>query len=126
MGRPKAVLAITDEEREALERYDRGRRVSQALALRARIVLGAASDALYKYVEHFDNAERRHSTIGHVSPNEHKRLARRPPRHNHHKPLSAKSGHFRPILLIFVNKKSLDRAGACDYDYDHGRSGARA
>lgn len=34
---------MTEEEREALERYDRGRTVSQALALRARIVLRAAS-----------------------------------------------------------------------------------
>jgi transposase len=42
-GRPKAVLALTEEERVALERYDRGRTVSQALALRARIVLRAAS-----------------------------------------------------------------------------------
>lgn len=42
-GRPKPPLAITDEERETLQRYDRGRTVSQALALRARIVLRATS-----------------------------------------------------------------------------------
>jgi transposase len=42
-GRPKAPLIMTDVERQTLERYDRGRTVSQALALRARIVLRAFS-----------------------------------------------------------------------------------
>lgn len=42
-GRPKASLTMTEGEREALERYDRGRTVSQALALRARIVLRAVA-----------------------------------------------------------------------------------
>lgn len=38
-GRPTAELTLTAEQRETLLRYDRGRTVSQALALRARIVL---------------------------------------------------------------------------------------
>jgi transposase len=42
LGRPKSALALTSEERTTLERYERGRTVSQALALRARIVLLAA------------------------------------------------------------------------------------
>jgi transposase len=36
-------LTLTDDERETLERYARGRTVSQALALRARIVLQVAT-----------------------------------------------------------------------------------
>jgi hypothetical protein len=39
-ARPKAPLMVSDEERQTLERYDRGRTVSQALALRARIGSG--------------------------------------------------------------------------------------
>ena len=42
LGRPKAAVMLTNEERTTLERYERGRTVSQALALRARIVLLAA------------------------------------------------------------------------------------
>lgn len=42
LGRPKATLTLTEEERSTLERYERGRTVSQALALRARIVLHAS------------------------------------------------------------------------------------
>ncbi|HKY39898.1 MAG TPA: IS630 family transposase [Polyangiaceae bacterium] len=38
-GRPKAELVLTSEQRETLRRYERGRTVSQALALRARIIL---------------------------------------------------------------------------------------
>jgi transposase len=38
-GRPKTPLVLTAEQRETLVRYERGRTVSQALALRARIVL---------------------------------------------------------------------------------------
>lgn len=38
-GRPKAVLVLTDEERELLTRWARRRTSSQALALRSRIVL---------------------------------------------------------------------------------------
>ena len=41
-GRPKAELLVSAEERERLERYVRGRTVSQALALRSRIVLACA------------------------------------------------------------------------------------
>jgi transposase len=44
-GRPKDKLELSAEEREALRRYDRGHTVSQALALRARIVLRCAAEA---------------------------------------------------------------------------------
>jgi len=42
VGRPKVPLVLTDEEREALERYAHRRTVSQALAVRARIILLSA------------------------------------------------------------------------------------
>jgi transposase len=42
IGRRKAELILTAEERQALERYAKGRTVSQGLALRARIVLRCA------------------------------------------------------------------------------------
>jgi len=42
IGRPKAVLELTDEEREQLVRWERRRKSSQALALRSRIVLRCA------------------------------------------------------------------------------------
>ena len=41
-GRPKALLELSSEEREQLERWARRRKSSQALALRSRIVLGCA------------------------------------------------------------------------------------
>ncbi len=41
-GRPKALLVLTSDEREQLERWARRRKSSQALALRSRIVLGCA------------------------------------------------------------------------------------
>ncbi len=41
-GRPVDEVVLTVEEREALERYERGRTVGQALAQRARIVLRCA------------------------------------------------------------------------------------
>src|SRR5436190_23288293 len=41
-GRPKAVLELTDTEREQLVRWERRRKSSQALALRSRIVLRCA------------------------------------------------------------------------------------
>ena len=41
-GRPKAVLELTEEEREQLVRWERRRKSSQALALRSRIVLKCA------------------------------------------------------------------------------------
>jgi transposase len=41
-GRPKAELTVSSEQREQLQRYVRGRTVSQALAQRARIVLACA------------------------------------------------------------------------------------
>jgi transposase len=41
-GRPKAVLVLTDEERETLTRWSRRAKTSQALALRCRIVLACA------------------------------------------------------------------------------------
>jgi transposase/transposase-like protein len=42
VGRPKAVLDLSDEERGTLERWARRRNSSQALAVRSRIVLGSA------------------------------------------------------------------------------------
>jgi transposase len=41
-GRPKAVLELTDPERDQLRRWARRRSSAQALALRSRIVLGCA------------------------------------------------------------------------------------
>ena len=41
-GRPKAVLELTEQEREQLVRWERRRTSSQALALRSRIVLECA------------------------------------------------------------------------------------
>lgn len=41
-GRPRAVLVLTDEERETLTRWSRRAKSSQALALRCRIVLACA------------------------------------------------------------------------------------
>ncbi len=42
-GRPKAVLTLTDAERTQLTRWARRRKSTQALALRARIVLACAA-----------------------------------------------------------------------------------
>src|ERR1700722_2728318 len=41
-GRPKALLILTDEERETLERWARRPKSAQSLALRCRIVLACA------------------------------------------------------------------------------------
>src|SRR4051812_44299288 len=41
-GRPKAVLELTDDEREQLQRWARRRTSAQALAMRSRIVLACA------------------------------------------------------------------------------------
>lgn len=49
-GRPKAVLELTDGEREQLARWARRRKSSQALALRSRIVLACASGLSNKEV----------------------------------------------------------------------------
>lgn len=43
LGRPKAQLVVAPGERETLERWARRRKTAQALALRARIVLGCAT-----------------------------------------------------------------------------------
>ncbi|MFG2637206.1 transposase, partial [Streptomyces sp. NPDC048362] len=42
MGRPTVAVVLTDEERETLLRWSRRATVSQALALRCRIVLACA------------------------------------------------------------------------------------
>ena len=42
-GRPTAEVILTEEEREVLERWARRQKSSQALALRCKIVLGAAA-----------------------------------------------------------------------------------
>jgi len=49
-GRPKAVLTLSDVERETLLRWSRRAKTSQALALRARIVLACADGADNKTV----------------------------------------------------------------------------
>ena len=49
-GRPKAVLELSDEERLTLEQWARRPKTAQALALRARIVLGCAGGASNKQV----------------------------------------------------------------------------
>jgi len=49
-GRPKAVLVLSDEEREQLSRWSRRAKSSQALALRSRIVLACADGADNKTV----------------------------------------------------------------------------
>ena len=49
-GRPKAVLELTDDEREQLVRWERRRESSQALALRSRIVLKCAAGLANKEV----------------------------------------------------------------------------
>ena len=49
-GRPKAVLELTDQERDQLRRWARRRKSSQALALRSRIVLACASGSDNKTV----------------------------------------------------------------------------
>ena len=49
-GRPLPPLAITDEERETLERWIRRRKTAQALAQRARLVLSSAEGKSNKVV----------------------------------------------------------------------------
>ena len=43
LGRPLPALRLTDDERETLERWARRPKTAQALAQRARMVLGAAT-----------------------------------------------------------------------------------
>ncbi len=45
-GRPTAQIVLSDDERETLERWARRPKTGQALALRCRIVLAAASGAM--------------------------------------------------------------------------------
>jgi transposase len=47
-GRPTAVIELNEDERETLERWARRPKTAQALALRCRIVLGAADGDLNK------------------------------------------------------------------------------
>ena len=42
LGRPMSPLTITDDERGVLERWVRRSKTGQALAMRARVVLGCA------------------------------------------------------------------------------------
>jgi transposase len=49
-GRPKALLILTEDERETLARWARRHESAQALALRARIVLACAEGATNKEV----------------------------------------------------------------------------
>ena len=50
MGRPKALLELTSDEAEQLERWVRRRKSAQALALRSRIVLACATGLTNKEV----------------------------------------------------------------------------
>jgi len=50
LGRPKAELVLSDEERHALERLVNRRKSAQAIALRARIVLSCAKGATNREV----------------------------------------------------------------------------
>src|SRR5258708_34156111 len=49
-GRPKAELTLSDVERETLQRWARRAKTSQALALRARVVLACAEGGANKDV----------------------------------------------------------------------------
>jgi hypothetical protein len=49
-GRPKAPLVLTDEELQTLQRWTRRSKTSQALALRAKIVLACADGATNQQV----------------------------------------------------------------------------
>ena len=44
IGRPIPPLTLTDEERQTLERWARRPTTAQALAQRARVILGCAAD----------------------------------------------------------------------------------
>lgn len=50
MGRPTEPVKLTSDEQQTLERWGRGRTVSQALARRARIVLGCAAGRFQREV----------------------------------------------------------------------------
>lgn len=61
VGRPVEPFELTAEEKQTLERWSRGRTVSQALARRARIVLGCAAggtctDVAQCWADHCGNA----------------------------------------------------------------------
>src|SRR5689334_893278 len=49
-GRPKAPLVLSDMERQTLQQWAQRAKTAQALALRAKIVLGCADGADYKDV----------------------------------------------------------------------------
>lgn len=49
-GRPTAVIELSDDERETLERWARRPKTAQALAMRCRIVLAAAGGELNKNI----------------------------------------------------------------------------
>ena len=44
-GRPKAVLTVSSDDRQTLERWARRRKTAQGLALRSRIVLRCSGSA---------------------------------------------------------------------------------
>lgn len=50
VGRPKALLELTDDERATLTRWARRAKSSQALALRSKIVLPSAEGLMNKDV----------------------------------------------------------------------------
>jgi len=50
MGRPKALLELTSDEKEQLDRWVRRRKSAQGLALRSQIVLACATGLTNKEV----------------------------------------------------------------------------
>jgi len=50
LGRPKAAIILSDEERKQLEAWVRRRKTAQALAMRSKIILECATGADSKVV----------------------------------------------------------------------------
>ena len=63
-GRKPVVVVLSDEERETLERWARRHTIGQALALRCRIVLGAAARDDAKVEEGVGQDPRRNASRG--------------------------------------------------------------
>ncbi len=61
-GRPKAVLDLTDDEREQLGRWARRRKSARALALRSRIILDCAAGMSNKAVAEAERVNQ--ATVG--------------------------------------------------------------
>ena len=53
IGRPRAEVVVTDDEREALVRLTKRARVNRAVAFRARIVLACLDDTAGRILERY-------------------------------------------------------------------------